>query len=369
MAKATEITGINFDGPPATAISIVLRSRLAEMCLLRKRALDFSDPEGVHDMRVASRRLRSALRDFRPYLRKGKLKPSSEAIRDLADALGAVRDHDVALVALDHLTAKAPADVRAGIESLMEALNAIRSEERQQLTAELSYRGLVALRSSFAATLASALVTSSNDDNEGVSYKDFARTTILARLDELQKLSGSLYQPLSAKPLHKMRIAAKRLRYALELFAPCWAESLKLYARQVALLQTDLGELHDCDVWIENFGKRLEKADKKKALKSISDAERAAMIWLIRHFSKLRARHYRAALGRWHDWERKSLLQNLTATLKRSAAERSKPTELDQSREEVPPAKVDKGSQETTPSDAFDHPPSPPDLSQSANQS
>ena len=343
MAKATEITGINFDGPPATAISIVLRSRLAEMCLLRKRALDFSDLEGVHDMRVASRRMRSALRDFRPYLRKGKLKTSSGAIRDLADALGAVRDHDVALMALDHLSAKAPADVTAGIESLMETLNAIRSEERQQLTAELSYRGLVALRSSFAEALASALIAGSNHDNEGASYKDFARTTILARLEELQKLSASLYQPLSAKPLHKMRIAAKRLRYALELFAPCWGESLKIYARHVGLLQTDLGELHDCDVWIENFGKRLEKADKKKTLKAISDEERAAMVWLIAHFSKLRARHYRSALARWHEWERKNFLRNLEATLEKSRPEKPPPLSTQSTtavREETPATDV-----------------------------
>src|SRR5437762_11227050 len=82
-------------------IPLVLRGQLKAMCKLRARALEWSDPEGVHAMRVCSRRLRSAMSDFRPFIRArlpvGKL-------RRIADALGAVRDQDVALVALDELS-------------------------------------------------------------------------------------------------------------------------------------------------------------------------------------------------------------------------------------------------------------------------
>ncbi|HEV2883342.1 MAG TPA: CHAD domain-containing protein, partial [Pyrinomonadaceae bacterium] len=72
MAKAQQIVGIECDQAATEMVPLVLAPRLEEMCLLRKAALDFKDPEGVHDMRVASRRLRSALRDFAPHLRKTK---------------------------------------------------------------------------------------------------------------------------------------------------------------------------------------------------------------------------------------------------------------------------------------------------------
>ena len=54
-------------------------------------------------MRVASRRLRSALRDFLPYLRKRGLSSVQKRLRNIADALGEVRDHDVAIMALEEL--------------------------------------------------------------------------------------------------------------------------------------------------------------------------------------------------------------------------------------------------------------------------
>ncbi len=81
MAKATEIVGLDCEASAAQAIVIVLRARFAEMCALRDAALEWSEPEGVHDMRVASRRLRSALRDFAPFMRKRKLASSMQDLK------------------------------------------------------------------------------------------------------------------------------------------------------------------------------------------------------------------------------------------------------------------------------------------------
>jgi CHAD domain-containing protein len=324
MAVAKEILGVDCDGPAAVAIPLVLGLRLEEMYLLRKRALEYSDPEGVHDMRVASRRLRSALRDFMPYLRKARLATSLREVKQVADALGTVRDHDVAIIALEKLMTKASPEVAAGIQLLIDTLNAKRNEHRKELSAGLTQRGLAQLKSAFIQALESSLsqttgkrLSKESAARNSLSYRAFARNTILDRLQELERLSPSLYEPLRAKPLHKMRIAAKRLRYALELFAACWGESLSVFARQVARLQTDLGELHDCDLWVEQFGSRLEKTETKKGAKATPVEERAAMVWLIGHFTKLRAKHFRSALARWHEWKEKDLINNLTAALEK----------------------------------------------------
>src|ERR1044071_3631071 len=103
MAKAKEIVGLDCRASASSCVLLVLRTRLDEMSEFRAAALDWSDPEGVHDMRVASRRLRSALRDFKPYLRMKKMRRAADYLKAVADALGAVRDHDVAIIALEEL--------------------------------------------------------------------------------------------------------------------------------------------------------------------------------------------------------------------------------------------------------------------------
>ena len=74
---------------------------------------------------------------------------------------------------------------------------------------------------------------------------------VTTRLDELRGFSGSALAPEASEEQHDMRIAAKRLRYVLELFGPCLggdeAEQARLAAKQ---LQSVLGDLHDCDLML-----------------------------------------------------------------------------------------------------------------------
>ena len=154
MAKPKQIPGIDCDAEAAAAIRRVVTVRLGEMCALRERALDWSDPEGVHDMRVASRRLRSALRDFLPYARKRRVAKSLQEIKDIADALGRVRDQDVAIIALEKLAAKAPAEVSTGIHQLAEIRRARRAEAREELIPILDQACLTQLQSDFLPALA-----------------------------------------------------------------------------------------------------------------------------------------------------------------------------------------------------------------------
>ena len=84
-------------------------------------------------MRVASRRLRSVLRDFMPYLSKRHLNSSLHEIKNVADALGRVRDQDVALLALEKLAQKAPPLVVASINRFAE----LRGQKREEARAAL----------------------------------------------------------------------------------------------------------------------------------------------------------------------------------------------------------------------------------------
>jgi CHAD domain-containing protein len=324
MVKPKQIAGIDCDASAAGGIRLVLMFRLEEMCALRDEALAFGNPEGVHDMRVASRRLRSALRDFMPYLSKRHISSSLHEIKNVADALGRVRDQDVALLALEKLAQKAPPLVVASINRFAELRGQKREEARAALLRTLDANTLAALRSSFANSLEAAIAPagrkkSKQEARDGtlVSYRDLARMTILNRLEDLEKLSDSLYHPLSIKPLHRMRIAAKRLRYAIELFEHGWGQAA-IFAKIVAALQSSLGELHDCDVWIDDLGNDLSQAEKQRGTSGAGAAEddhAAAYIWLLGHFVRLRTKHCRNALAHWYEWETRDFSAHLRNTL------------------------------------------------------
>ena len=305
MAKSKHIDGIDCESAAGGAIRSVLIARFEEMCALRDHALDWSDPEGVHDMRVSSRRLRGALHDFMPYLHKRRLAVAMDQISDLAAALGAVRDQDVAIIGLQKLCAGAPDDAAAILNQLVRTRETIRKQARKDLRQSLQKSHLKQLRSDFLASVDSIKENPkprkrrSKSDQAGVevTYREVARGIIKARLKEVEKLSDSLYRPLKMKPLHRMRIAAKRLRYALELFEPCWGPGISGFARKVAALQTSLGELHDSDIWIETFGEHLDGAGKESKDRS------AAALWLLGHFVRLHSKHLRDSLEKWRDWE------------------------------------------------------------------
>ena len=337
MARASEIVDLDCEASMTSGARLVLQTRLAEMCALRDTALDWSDIKGVHDMRVASRRLRSALRDFAPYFRKRDLQPLRNSLKMVADALGAVRDEDVTITALEKLAASAPADVVAGIERLAAEHREGREKARVALVEAISEDRLAQIRAASDATLGQTAETSHAPATEppqreelkaeaarhqrggSVDFRQAGREIIARRLSELQHLSSSLYRPFEVNPLHELRIAAKRLRYALELLAQCWGETLVPYAKEVAELQTALGELHDCDVWIDNLGARLshwqERRSNAQTSSEVSQGDYQAAMWLLSQFVSKRTKYYQEALERWHTWENDGFVAHLLDTL------------------------------------------------------
>ena len=305
----------------------MLLTRLDEVCEFREQALDFSDIKGVHAMRVASRRLRSASRDFAPYLRKNRLDGVVEDLRELADLLGGVRDLDVEVNALEKLSDEVPPELAEGVREIVGEREARRERARERLAENMTGESVEDLRRKFERAVEDASRARrrrgrKNDDDDaaadGLSFRAVGREVSLGLWDELSARSRSLRRPFKAGPLHRMRISAKRLRYALELFTQCQGETLKGFAEEIAEMQGSLGNLHDCDVWIETFGDQLrEYAD---AADSSGDANHArrrdAAVWLLGHFTEKRMRHYRDALERWHEWQRSDFAARLAACLK-----------------------------------------------------
>src|SRR5258708_38668634 len=105
MAKPIQIAGLTRRTPIARAAAKALRSTLLDLLAKVLEARSADSNKGIHDLRVAVKRFREALRLFRPVLRKKTFRRHREGIEELNDALGEVRDRDVALAQLRKLTA------------------------------------------------------------------------------------------------------------------------------------------------------------------------------------------------------------------------------------------------------------------------
>src|SRR3954452_789776 len=97
MAKARDIPGLHATMPFAEAAAATVAVRAEELFEHADGVLDTSDIERVHDMRVATRRLRAVLEIYAPCFPKDRFRPLLKEVKALADALGARRDPDVLL--------------------------------------------------------------------------------------------------------------------------------------------------------------------------------------------------------------------------------------------------------------------------------
>jgi CHAD domain-containing protein len=145
MAKAREVPGIRADALFRDAAAAAVAVRAEEVFEHAEGVLDMDDIERVHDMRVATRRLRGAMEIFAPCFPKAELGRELKEVKALADALGERRDPDVAIEELRQIAEALPAADRPGVESLIEEL---RDEQRSANVAlrtklsEIEERGL-----------------------------------------------------------------------------------------------------------------------------------------------------------------------------------------------------------------------------------
>src|ERR671937_2263439 len=120
MAKARDIPDLHADDSFADAAVKVVAVRAEELAGHSENVLDIRDIERVHDMRVATRRLRAVLEIFAPCFPPGGFKGALRDVKALADALGERRDPDVHVAALEAFAAAVPAGDRAGAQELIE---------------------------------------------------------------------------------------------------------------------------------------------------------------------------------------------------------------------------------------------------------
>ncbi len=224
------------------------------------------DIEFVHRGRVASRRLRAGLRVFADFVGADQAKRWRKRIQRLTKDLGGGRDKDVQIEFLTGVLSDLDrADCYPGIVRALAGLE--RRRQRLQPT-------IVTALDRFEATdtaknvLAISKSVLSVVERKGVAASSpfmlaRAEAEIGARLEAFLSSQASLADPADSTGHHQMRIAAKRLRYTMEICKPAHEGRLDVYIDAVKRLQTLLGDMHDCDVWNAYLDKVLRRERKK----------------------------------------------------------------------------------------------------------
>ena len=231
-------------------ITSAIASSVARLLLQLPAARIGTDPEGVHQARVAARRLRSDLKTFEPLLDAAWCAEIQEELRWLIDELGAVRDNDVLGSKLRDLVARHPEIDDGAARGVFRQVQLERGRGRRRLLRYLGgARATELLKHLVAAAAAPATVKRASRP-----ARDVMPRLVRKRWKRLDGAIDALGRRPTAAELHEVRILAKRLRYATEAVAPAAGKQARKFAHDAATIQDSLGELNDATVigaWLE----------------------------------------------------------------------------------------------------------------------
>jgi CHAD domain-containing protein len=226
-----------------------------------------SDIEALHDMRVATRRMRAAFRVFGSGFRQKTVKPLLVGLRTTARVLGRVRDLDVFIDKLQQYQQFLPASEQAGLQLLLETWSAKREQARQEMLAYLdskTYRRFKKDLLKFVTTPGLGAKPIPADQPVPYQLRHLVPGLIYERYEAVHAYEVML-DKATPDTLHQLRITFKQLRYALEFFAEILGEEGEKVIEEVKALQDHLGELNDAEVASHSLRNLLGEWDQNQA--------------------------------------------------------------------------------------------------------
>lgn len=236
----------------------VLRRQFAEMRSHESGTRIGEDPEELHDMRVATRRMRAAMKVFEVALPE-RAKWIREELRWVAGSLGDVRDLDVQIDHLEGWKGGVEGDALESLGKILGVLQKRRTEARGRMLEALDSARYERLEASFAEMLRRGpcaereLARTNGLSPEGEPVTSAAPTLISARYRKWRKAARRLDESSPPEDFHDLRKKGKRLRYALEFVSEVYGEPVAALISPLKALQDDLGDYQDAVVAAETL--------------------------------------------------------------------------------------------------------------------
>jgi CHAD domain-containing protein len=276
---ATPMNGIT---PPRQCVRAIIGERVQKLLSHEEATRNDTDVEALHDMRVASRRLREAFEIFDFCFPQKSYQKFYRRIKQVTRALGDVRNADVATIYFKNLSATTDDIlVQVALEDILRRMARERRQARLQLT-----KGLDESRvSQLPAELANVFV---RVENLPVRYQRGPRQSIVLARRQLSQRVREFFSARAAVTgendevnLHKVRIAVKKLRYAIETFDYAVGEAVTGNLKELKRLQEAIGELHDRDVFAGIVRKRLVKLQSRQHATLLSNGLQAVLNMIL----------------------------------------------------------------------------------------
>jgi CHAD domain-containing protein len=232
--------------PARELLTAYLQEQFDEL-LRQQRRVQAEEPDGIHRMRVSTRRLRSALASYRALLAPEPARTLRSELKWLAQVLGAARDASVMRHRLQDLVASQPPELVLGPvsaridEELLSDYTAALRIVRQELEGERYRSAVDGLRTLIAESAWTAEADGSGGDTaEAMIRRDLGRLRSRIRTAKAEKDRDA-----RAEILHEARKDAKRLRYAAETWRPAGGQAAESMVEAAEGLQKILGEHQD----------------------------------------------------------------------------------------------------------------------------
>jgi CHAD domain-containing protein len=240
--------GIEPEDDLAEAGRKVMGYHFAQMILHEAGTRLGEDIEELHDMRVATRRMRAAFEVFGEAFDRKAVKVHLKGLRTTGRALGRVRDLDVFMEKAGQYLDSVPQEQRAGLNPLLSLWEVERQEDRAKMIEYLDSQDYANFKRKFL-----KFVTT-----PGMGAKEFSEVSpnqvklvvpilVYTRLAAVRTY-GHLLESATIDQLHALRIEFKKLRYTLEFFSEVLGKETKSLVADIKKLQDHLGDLNDADV-------------------------------------------------------------------------------------------------------------------------
>jgi CHAD domain-containing protein len=240
-----------------------LASKRLQQLLTARAALEHHySADGLHDVRVASRRLRAFLGILQSTLQRNAKSDPERSFRGIAKATGRLRDMDVQARDVGERAERALDDVeRAALEAVLDRVQARRARRRKKALAELKSIGFDAIERQIASAVERAIRRLKRFDDE--ELEAFVHGSLKPMIEQVCLPLQNFEKASAAAELHQRRLVIKQLRYSLEVFRPALGVTYESVYDRLKDAQRLLGEHRDRSLLEERLERRLARLQQR----------------------------------------------------------------------------------------------------------